>query len=256
MMGIKGYLSLGVMGYLFFLVSSLPASLAWSWIGVDSGVLTLEEISGTLWSGRATRVVAAHFNMGPFKWKIRWDKVFKLSPQVDFVLEGKDGFHLHGAVALAAGPTLHIKDWVFSSPLSSLSPLMVRVPVDLTGQLDAHVDHLAVDREGKVVEISAGGKLMDFAVGVPWDKPLGGYGLEAVLGVDGEVLIHIKDVEGAIRTALVLKIYHDGRYRLRGSLSAGKKLDDQSAEFLKQWIGFDRAKLFPVNTEGRLGDLL
>lgn len=254
-MGIKGTLWLGLAGYLFFLVSSFPASLAWSWLRVDPGVLVLEEISGTPWSGRAARMIVSHFEMGPLQWKIQAQSLLKLTPQIDLDLKGKDDFHLRGSVMMDKALTVHVQNMVFSSPLSSMSPLLVRIPVDLEGQIELHVDHLAVDN-GKVVAIQANGQVINFAVGIPWDKALGGYALEAKLGVDGEVLLHIRDVEGVVKTALVMKLYSDGRYMLRGNLRAGKGMDDQMANLLKQWIGLDRGKALPVRVEGNLGSYL
>lgn len=254
-MGIKGTLWLGLLGYLFFLAASFPASLAWSWLRVDPGVLTLEEISGTPWSGGAARIIAAHFEMGPLQWKIPIDSLLKLTPRITLDLKGKDAFHLQGSVMVDKALTVYVQEIVFSSPLSSMSPLLVRIPVDLVGQLEVYVDHLAVD-DGKVVAIRARGQLMNFAVGIPWDKALGGYTLEAKLGVDGEVLLHIRDVDGVVQTALVMKLYADGRYVLRGSVRAGKGMDDQMANLLKQWIGLERGKVLAVRVEGNLGSFL
>ncbi|MBF0630443.1 MAG: type II secretion system protein N [Magnetococcales bacterium] len=256
MMGIKGYLALGAASYLFFLLASFPASLVWSWLAIPPETLVLEEISGTPWSGRAARVVVAHFEMGPLQWRLRTDSLWHLAPQVDLTLAGGENLHLRGSVKGEPEMILTLQDLVFSSPLSSLSPLLVRIPVDLTGQLDFQIKQLAINREGRIIAIKADGTLNDLAVGIPWDKALGGYAMEAVLGIDGEVLIHIKDIEGVVRTALVLKIHPDGRYLLRGSLRAGKNMDDSLANLLKQWIGFERNKTLPVRAEGHLGGFM
>lgn len=255
-MGTKSYFALGFFGYLYFLLSSLPIGLVWPLLRVDPAVLRLEEISGTPWSGRVGTVVLAHFELGPLQWKVRSDLLWKLMPQVDFSLDGLGGVHMQGSVAVEKGPVVHIKDFIFKSPLASLSPLMVRVPVELVGHVDGRVNHLVVNSEGRVVAIDAGGTLMDIKIGVPWQKDLGGYVMEAMLGIDGEVFIRIKDSDGVMKTSLILKIYHDGRYLLRGNLRAGKKMDEQLANILKQMMGFDRTKDFPVRESGSLQALM
>ncbi|MBF0139351.1 MAG: type II secretion system protein N [Magnetococcales bacterium] len=257
MMGIKSYLALGVLSYLFFLLVSIPASLPWSFLKVDPGLLVLDDISGTPWSGRVGKVVVVHFALGPLTWRLHGDTLLDLAPRVDFSLEGDKGFHMKGSgIAAVREMSLKVKDLTFSSPIPALTPIMVRIPVELTGQAEAFIKDLAIDRRGWIVAIDAGGSLKDVAIGPPWNKVLGGYSLEAMLGVDGEALVRIKDKEGAIRTLLVAKIFADGRYQLRGTLSAGNAMDNQLANLLKEWIGFDRERIFPVRASGHLNDLL
>lgn len=252
MMGTRGYLALGVSGYLFFLLSTLPAGLVWSWLAIDPSVLVLGEMSGTPWSGTAGRVVVAHFETGPLHWRVSPESLLRLAPRVDFSLDGPDGLHLQGAVVGEKELILNVRNLTFVASLEGLTPLRMQLPVDLLGRVALRIDHLAVNREGRILAIDAGGNFEDLMIGVPWDKKLGGFTLEAELGVEGEVLIHIKDVHGVLRTALVLKIYPDGRYSLRGSLKGGKDMDDQMANLLRQWIGFERNKQFPVRIQGYL----
>ncbi|MBF0422736.1 MAG: type II secretion system protein N [Magnetococcales bacterium] len=256
-MGIRHYLALGLSSYLLFLIISLPAALPWSAIRVDPSVLVLEDMTGTIWSGRVGRMTLFHFVLGPLQWKVRGDSLLDWAPRVDFSLDGDQDFHLRGSIIPAfMEMSLRIKDLTFSSPIASLTPITVRVPVELTGHVEAHIKDLAVDRRGWIVAIDAGGRVQDVVIGPPWKKVLGGYSLEAMLGVDGEALVRIKDRDGALRTLLVAKIFADGRYQLRGTLSAGRTMDTQLANLLKEWFGFDRDRVFPVRSAGHINDYL
>ena len=121
-------------------VATLPARLITERVLPESGALQLSDVSGTIWSGRAGRVIYKSADQGSLDWRVKPLPLFTGRIDTDLVLQGVD---LSGnARVLKKGDRVRLDDAHFSLPARRLEPLLDIPALQFTGTVDIDLDEL------------------------------------------------------------------------------------------------------------------
>lgn len=147
----KFWISLGVILWLYFAVSNLPA--VWgAYFLTRGGDIALSGVSGTVWQGRASlasvKVRGIDHSLGQLSWTLQLPSFFTLKPCAAIVTH-MDNQDFDGTLCSAGKNAFAIKDAAISFPSSLVQPL---VPILIGGQLSLNLEHLTV-ANGQLVAV-------------------------------------------------------------------------------------------------------
>lgn len=198
----KFWISLGVVCWLYFVVSNLPA--VWgAYLLTRGGAVAMNGVSGTLWNGRASlasiKVKGMDHSIGQLTWKLNGLSLFTLKPCAQIGTH-MDGQEFEGVVCVKGKSGITIKNATASFPAALVQPLL---PLAISGQFILNIEKLDVGDmqllglRGKATWTD--GKIYN---GSNW-MSLGGIGAD--LTDDGKkgLNAHIFDVSSPLRMDLV-----------------------------------------------------
>lgn len=154
-----GWLGLGLLFYLVFLLARWPASHAWQQIearGILPPRVQVDTVAGTIWHGELQQLTVAGMTINRLRWQVRFGALFggRLGVDLDATTEG--GF-LRGRVHLSP-VQLGAENISGRLPARRLEPIIARyspMPTQLDGQLALAVENLAVGHDGAVKQLDA-----------------------------------------------------------------------------------------------------
>lgn len=233
---------LGLLAYALFLLLSLPAAQAWSWVG---GQLPVQAygLSGTVWSGQAAVVVQQGRRLEAVQWELQPASHLTGRLRADIQALLPDG-RLRGNVSIAPGNRFTAQQLRLDMPAPELlqwAGISDRLPVQVTGRLDALLRELAI--AGPRVE-KADGLLNWHGAVVRFGSialPLGDLALRlepATGGTNGTLVNH----GGAIDLGGTLRLSPDGRFVLDLAVQVRENFDPEAAPAMQ---------LLGIPTDGR-----
>lgn len=217
MMRAIGYAGLGLVVYAAFVVWTYPAERALS-AGRDFMPDTyFQNVSGTLWHGRAGRVRIADQTFERVSWDIRLLSALfgRLDVAVNFDGAGRSG---EGIVSLGMSGDVRLKNVKARLPVADVDQYFGLDPVTLSGVFD--VDLRRASFEGNMLSSAEGVVLWQNArVVSPMAQELGGFIL-ALSPDDNGVAGQIKDDGGNVQLDGVVHLSPAGDYTITGTIAA------------------------------------
>lgn len=139
----KFWISLGVIVWLYVVVSNLPA--VWgAYFLTRGGDIAMNGVTGTLWSGRASlasiKVRGVDHSLGQLSWKLDMLSFLTLKPCAQLTTH-MDNQEFDGRVCAAGKNAISVKDATISFPAALVQPLL---PLAIGGQFALSIDHLQV----------------------------------------------------------------------------------------------------------------
>lgn len=204
-----------VLGYTFFLLITLPASVAYGFLAPKH--FQVSGIEGTLWSGQANQVQAKGIPLEKLQWQLNALSFLVGSVSVDVKFQD-DTTMGEGNIRIALGGEMTLQDWQIRFPAQLLMPLLYGLPIALDGQLSGKIFHLVIDPgqafilEGRVVWQDAG-------LTAPNELRLGDLQLTMEPDDQGSKGV-LADQGGPLLAEGVLHIGADGKYSLQAQLAA------------------------------------
>lgn len=228
-------------------VASFPARLAVRLAMPDNSPVQLEDVSGSIWTGRAGRILYQGADQGALSWRVHPRAL--LQRQID-VTVGLEGSQLDGVARLVRqGEQIHVSDARFTLPATRLEPLLDIPALHLTGQVRVELDELRLQNrvpmalKGNAVWNDAGVTGADAAtfgtlVASFGPLPGGGFGGEVsdqggplslegyfnttLFGYEAEAILQARDGNAQVTRALrhIGQLQADGSvvYSLKGGL--------------------------------------
>ena len=216
-----------IVGYLFFLVASFPASHAYGYFKNGLGSLHLYGIEGSLWSGQAAQADFRQRNLGPLKWELLAHKL--LLGRLELVLHTQsDTSRINLAISRALTGTVRIRQLDGAVPLAELPGLASFGPVKTQGLLNMDLRDVTV----KNGFITGGvGRMIWRGAGIAAPQPvvLGDFEMNFSSDASGVKGV-LRDSGGPLQAQGTLLLKADGAYQFTGTLAAR---DPQLAEGLK-----------------------
>ncbi|HKJ07583.1 MAG TPA: type II secretion system protein N [Gammaproteobacteria bacterium] len=206
----------GVLAYGIFLAALVPARYLYGWVAPHMHEVAMGGVAGSLWSGRAARVVVNGRDLGSADWQLR--------PQA--LLLGRLEYQLRWGGELGQG-TARVGDGVIGSayvrqlhaelPASGLAKLFGSdMPVKLGGALRAHLKRVSFG--ARWPDAASGEILWEHAeVMEPVAMALGGFKMQLENAKDG-IRGVIKDSGGPLQVQGVATLAGNGSYRLTATL--------------------------------------
>jgi general secretion pathway protein N len=241
--------ALAIAGYLFFLLYNLPAQHVVGWFsGGNQLPLTLQGISGTVWSGEAEQVSYQRKPLGQMEWHFKPSRLIlgKLAYGIELKQAGQQ---LQGTFITGFGNSVRLEE-VDALLLASQLPEWLRSLALITtggaedlllaNQLPGWLQQRQISVDGKVRAqqldlaftdgqlTAAEGSLqwLEGAVRSPLNLSVGD--LQADLTTDeasGDITAAVRDLKGSVAIQADVSLKPDGNFQLKGKLKPGDKAD-------------------------------
>ncbi|MFV1973911.1 MAG: type II secretion system protein N [Thiohalobacterales bacterium] len=226
------FLALGVGVYLLILLATFPATRAVHFLEQQNTGLTLQSVSGTVFSGQAGRVLHSGQELGPVSWSFR--PVALLLGRVEYRVTF-DGplFRGSGYLGTGFGAEFNAHDVVGELQPDPLVNRYLPVPMETAGSISLTLDTLKVS-DGFPADLSGIVQWTEAAILEPVQLSFGK--VEVNLGGSGDaVTAGISSAGGATAVSGELTLLAAGEYRLQLLLKPGPETDPGFTDMLESY---------------------
>jgi len=115
-----------------------PADLAYRFFGGRVAPLTLRDLSGTVWQGRAAAAELLGHNLGTLEWRLQPSAILHGEAIAQLALTG-DGIVATGVVDRGADGSVSFRDVVVHMPARTAAPVLAIPALDLLGTIEIDV---------------------------------------------------------------------------------------------------------------------
>ncbi|MBF0152317.1 MAG: type II secretion system protein N [Magnetococcales bacterium] len=244
------YAIIAVVSFLFFLFANLPASFVYEMFRRNIAPLQLDDISGTLWSGRANRLVHPSVQLESLRWEVDPKEVLRGKWTGLFYIGNSRQFRLRGRVDVIDRQHARLQQVVGDTTIPYLANLFKNFTFQIKGDVELAFDDFALRPNG-FPEATGRVGITNLEFGPPWKIFLGDIRLVSSMESD-MISIQINDVRSPLIASIKLQIWETGRYRLKGMIEVQAGENKQAMEeFLRQTIGLTSENgRFPLNYVG------
>ncbi len=247
------YVGLGF--YLAFLLITLPASFLTRYIlpSVDpAGVVKLQSVRGSLWSGQANDTRIGKFYLGALDWDLSSLGLLlgNINLDVEFKSDIANGL---GEVSLGFGGSTSANDVELNFPAEMLQPFFSGFPISISGDLRGTINEL---NYVQFEQLQADGRIVwqEAALRAPQNIELGDFLIEMSPHNQGTKIKITDENQGPVKTELNIKLSGNGKYTVNGWMQAR----DQSQQHITEALRFigaraDSSGRFWVSYNGSLG---
>lgn len=223
----KLWITLGVILWVLFVLSKIPA--VWgAWLitkGTDQ--LALSGVSGSFWNGSASlaslKIEQNDYTLGELKWNIKPLSLLLLKPCAD-IATNKERQEFTGEVCAGLGGSIQLHDADLIAPAALFKSAL---PLPIEGQFSAHIDHLTLNNQ----------KLESLAGSLSWGSAriyngnnwmgIGTYGADISDDGNGGIKATINNVEGPVTLQLQAVLLAGGGGNVKGNFSLSQAFADE-----------------------------
>lgn len=194
------------------LVVAFPARLAWRW--VEAPGVSLQGISGTIWTGHAREASAGGLYLTDVRWRFQPLALFGGRLEYGISAAPLTGF-VEADVAVSPGGAIRLQDVAAQLPVAALDPFIE--VAGLAGDVDLRIARLVFE-DGLPVEAEGTIALTALVIRPLAASPLGDY--EAKIGtVDGVIRGAVADASGVLEVSGNLELHPDRSYLFTGLIA-------------------------------------
>ena len=242
---------LGLVCYVLFLVTSVPASFLTRYIlpSIESArTIKLQSVHGSVWNGNATQASVGSFSLGKLNWKLNpWGLLLgDIDLKLNFQDENARG---NGNVSLGLGGTTEASDVELNFPAETLQPFIYGLPISISGNFRGTIEQLAYEQneilnaQGRVVWQSA-------ALRAPQSIELGDFLVTLSPQNTGTKVKITDENQGPVKADINIKLDGKGKYSLNGWLQARDESQQHITEALRLIGRSDSTGRFWVSYNG------
>ncbi|MEJ2466596.1 MAG: type II secretion system protein N [Candidatus Thiodiazotropha sp.] len=217
--------ALAIAGYLFFLLYNLPAQHVVGWFsGGNQLPLTLQGISGTVWSGEAEQVSYQRKPLGQMEWHFKPSRLILGKLAYGIVLK-QAGQQLQGTFITGFGNSVRLEEVDALLLASQLPEWLQQRQIRVDGKVRAQQLDLAFT-DGQLTAAEGSLQWLEGAVQSPLNLTVGD--LQADLTTDeasGDITAAVRDLKGSVAIQADVSLKPDGNFQLKGKLKPGDKAD-------------------------------
>lgn len=226
------FLALGAGVYLLILLTTFPAACTVNLLEQQVSGLALQSVSGTVFSGKAGRVVQDGQDLGPVSWSFRPAALLLGRIEYRVTLDGPP-FRGAGYLGTALGADIIAHDLVGELQPDPLVNRYLPVPVETTGSVTLALDRMKV-RDGFPSDIAG---IVHWTEAVMLEPVALSFGkVEVNLASSGDTIT--AEISSAGADAAVsgeLALLAAGEYRLQLVLKPGAETDPGFADMLESY---------------------
>lgn len=203
--------------YLFFLITTLPASVVLSTINLPKNI-TLSSISGTIWSGKARQFHVSGIALGSVSWELHPLNLIigELSADVSII---NDQQYINTQLNLSSSGKIELEETRFLIDLSSLQPLTYGMPFSYAGKVSGYFP-VSFFQKNNYVGINGKLSLNDILMISPQRQSFGDFVIDFRAEKEGATSGKIKDSGGLLNAIGKLTLNKDGQLNLSMKLAA------------------------------------
>jgi general secretion pathway protein N len=228
---------LGLLAYLVFAVTTLPASLV---LARFAPLVNASGVEGTIWKGRAPLIQVGSANLGALTWDLHVLPLFMARLQADVNLTRSDGF-ARATVLVMRGNRIVLKELTASLPLSALPANIA--PGGWLGTVNAKLSQLDL-QDGWPRSIDGTADIGDLLGPASRPSKLGSYKVTFPSGSGGDEIVGgLSDAGGPLEISGNIRLKADRSYVVDGVVAARPDAPKSMADSL-QYLG-------PPDAQGR-----
>ena len=205
--------------YLFFLITTLPATVALAAINLPKNI-TLSSISGTIWSGKARQLHVSGVALGSVNWELHPLNLIigELSADVSVI---NDEQYINTQLNLSSSGKIELEETRFLIDLSSLQPLTYGMPFSYAGKVSGYFP-VSFFQKNNYVGINGKLSLNDILMISPQRQSFGDFVIDFRAEKEGATSGKIKDSGGLLNATGQLILNKNGQLNLSMKLAARK----------------------------------
>jgi general secretion pathway protein N len=242
------YVAIGIAVYLLILVVTFPVDRLTNAVAHQIDGLSIQAVTGSLFSGQAGRLSYQGNDIGPVRW--RFSPAGLLRGRLDYRLQLQHPDHQgHASVGMTPGGAIVGHDVELQLQPDRLLSAFSPMAVSSTGQLTLQLDSLVL-RDNRAQEVSG---ILDWkaaALLAPLQLPLGD--IQCVIENSGNDLVARIVRGGSLGASGDITLTPDGRYTIRVLLAPGPEVDADTRGLLGAMIPSRPDGKFLINTTGRI----
>ena len=242
------YFLIAILLYVFFLIYSLPASFALSFVQLPKNIM-VSSVSGSVWSGQARQVKYSSVDFGFLKWQIH--PLYLLTGKLAASISLRNGEHsIQSDISLGLSGAVELVDTRFLIDIASLQPLTYGMPFSYAGHATGDFPVIFIDKS-HYLQFTGQLDLNDLKLTSPQQQLFGDINVEFSADKDGGSSARITDTGGPLKISGKLKLDKHAVLHLSAKLSAretGSSLDQLISLFGKK----DQSGRVQLNTQLRL----
>ncbi|MFW5452146.1 type II secretion system protein N [Thioalkalivibrio sulfidiphilus] len=248
------WLIIGLLAYGLFLLTLLPAGLAWDQArarGMVPAGVEVQGITGTLWNGAAVRaVLPGGLQVNDLQWRATFTSL--LAMRLGWDLEARpQGGRVAAHVAVGPG-TVVLAGVRGDMPAAPVVAPFMTWPVRVNGRLVLDLERLQLAYSGQVREARGVLGWIDAAAGIPEALPLGDLRAEISDTGEGGLRLSIQDQGGPLIAEGVAEISAASGYRVEGVAGTRDGAHPNIGQALRMIGNPGRDGRVPVRLSGRL----
>lgn len=253
---ISRYAMVGVLFFLIFLISTIPATFVTDMVIDKKGPLQLYGVSGSIWSGKAGILRLEDKQIEKFNWNLNLLPLITGTIELDYSFkvkkssaQGTIGFNGFGSGGKYLEDTKLI---IKSDDVNDILP--IPQPLKLAGPININIEEIEISEDGVPTYAEAQIKWTN-AAAILGDQsfPLGAFDINATTE-DDKVFITLKDLkeDGPIEAKLSAEVEEDGTTVVSGLVGTRKTADKKLAGFASMLMQNKGQKI--VNHKGNIKD--
>jgi general secretion pathway protein N len=129
-------------------LARLPAQTALAWLSRNNPQLSFEQVSGTLWAGKAGAVRVRGVALGALDWTLSAGSLLRMAPVLNASLQAKAS-KLSATVQRMQDGRLVISNLIADADASWLAPVLGIPMLTPTGQLDIKLAEIEIAADGR-----------------------------------------------------------------------------------------------------------
>jgi len=203
--------------YLFFLITSLPATVFLSSITLPNNI-KLSSISGTIWSGKVRQLKISGIDLGSVTWKLHPLNLImgELSADVSVV---NDKQYINTEVNLSSSGKIELEETRFSIDLTSLQPLIYGMPFSYAGKASGYFP-ISFFHKNNYVGLNGKLSLTSMEMISPQRQSFGDFIVDFRAEKEGATSGQIKDSGGVLDISGQLMLKKNGQLNFSAKLAA------------------------------------
>jgi general secretion pathway protein N len=238
----------GVAAYLLILLITLPAARVTKLLEQNITDLDLQSVTGSLFSGKADRVVIRGFGLGPVTWSLR--PLSLLLARLEYRLDLKDpAFRGKGIVGTGPGGHVYLHDLQVELKPDSLINHFSPLPVQISGDVRLLIESMDFV-DGFPRELSGHVDWVDARILEPMEMALGH--VEAILQSEDHSLVCLLSGTGETALSGDFSLTREDEYRLNLLLTPGAEVSADIVDGLKTFAQARPGGAYLITDSGRL----
>ncbi len=242
------YIAIGIALYLPILLVTFPVERLTGAIGQQVDGLSIQAVTGSVFSGQAGRVHYQGTDLGPASWRFSPSGLLRGRLEYRVELQNPD-HHGHASVGIAMNGAIVGRDIDLQLQPDRLISAFSPIAVSSSGQLALQLDSLVVS-DNQAQDVNGTLDWQAAELHAPVQLPLGDIQC-AIQTTDNTVVARITR-GGTLGASGDIALMPDGRYTVQIQLQPGPEVDNNTLGLLGAVLPAQPDGKFLINTTGRL----
>jgi len=244
-----GYLLFVIASYLVFLIGTLPATQLYHIAKKQLPALQLDQISGSIWDGRAQQITVNQLKTGPIFWQFKPLSLFLGKIEVDFTNTDSQ-LSATGSAAINLSGKLLLSNLTGESSTKTITSLIPNMPVTPVGRIIFNLSEISF-REQYLSSVTGSIDWQRAGLTEPLNIQIGK--LNLILTTDNEVIHGAISGKGAtIGINAQLELQQNGQYQIKGKIQPKPNTPADLSNALKMLGRPDPAGAITIDLSGNL----